>query len=141
LELGADDYLAKPFEPRELVVRIQSILKRRVSSSIQVRNKNSQQKLSFGSLCIDLACHQVFLDDQEIILTTSEYRLLVLLVESSEKHFSRDEIINHMKGIDNQDLYSRAVDNLVSRLRNKLKPGDYIKTVWGSGYRFVGKRQ
>ncbi len=130
LELGADDYLPKPFEPRELVARIQSILKR---ASLAKKNKSI---LRFKDLEIDLDFRQVSLLGKTLNLTTMEYQLLTLLAQSPGKSFSRDEILNTLKGID-ADIYTRSVDITVSRLRNKLKPTDYIKTVWGSGYSFV----
>lgn len=130
LELGADDYLPKPFEPRELVARIQSILKR---ASLAKTNRSI---LHFKDLEIDLDFRQVSLLGKTLNLTTMEYQLLTLLAQSPGKSFSRDEILNTLKGID-ADIYTRSVDITVSRLRNKLKPTDYIKTVWGSGYSFV----
>lgn len=134
LELGADDYLPKPFEPRELVARIQSILKRARGSE---RNKTV---LRFVDLEIDLDRQRVEVAGQVIELTTLEYRLLALLASEAGKSFSRDEILNHLKGINAEEIYSRSVDILVSRLRHKLQPTQYIKTVWGSGYGFIGVR-
>ena len=132
LELGADDYLPKPFEPRELVARISSILKRSNGHS----NK-AKQKLEFDDLSIDLRRRQVWVQGREIELTQMEFQLLALLAKMPGAHFNRDEILNHLRGID-ADLYTRAVDNMVSRLRNKLKPVQPIKTVWGAGYTFIG---
>jgi OmpR family response regulator RpaB len=130
LEIGADDYLAKPFEPRELVARIQNILKR----------SNSQpavtSKLQLGELEIDLERQTVTLANEELNLTTLEFRLLALLAAEAGKVFSRDEILSGIKGVE-ADLYTRSVDILISRLRQKLQPLDIIKTVWGSGYRLI----
>lgn len=134
LELGADDYLPKPFEPRELVARIQNILRRTNS----VRSESPKQ-LQFGELVIDLETQSVFLRDNPVNLTTTEFRLLKLLTGSPGKPLSRDEILNELKGID-AELYSRAVDIAVSRLRKKLEPADFIKTVWGAGYSFVAPK-
>jgi OmpR family response regulator RpaB len=130
LELGADDYLPKPFEPRELVARIQNILRRSNHHSSHIK------KLSFGVLEIDLEIQSVSLSRNVLNLTSTEYRLLSLLAQSPGKPFSRDEIINALKGID-AELYTRAVDIAISRLRKKLEPIDCIKTVWGSGYSFI----
>jgi len=132
IELGADDYLPKPFEPRELVVRIQSIL-RRVKHSPQ---KN--HRLQFNDLIIDTNLRQVTLSGNEITLSSMEYQLLVLLAQSPGKSFNRDEILNYLKGID-ADVFTRSVDILVSRLRQKLKPLEIIKTVRGTGYVFTGQ--
>jgi OmpR family response regulator RpaB len=130
LELGADDYLAKPFEPRELVARIQNILRRSDSSGKQ------KSILEFEYLTIDTDRQEVRVLDKVVSLTGSEYQLLLLMAESPGEKFSRDEILNKLKGID-VELFSRAVDIQISRLRQKLKPVEYIKTVWGSGYQFV----
>lgn len=130
LELGADDYVAKPFEPRELVVRIQNILKR--SEGIL----QSSQSLHFENMVIDKSMQQVIVAGDVVKLTTNEYQLLLMLASSPGKKFSRDDILNFLKGTE-VELYSRAVDIQISRLRQKLKPTDYIKTVWGAGYQFV----
>jgi OmpR family response regulator RpaB len=136
LELGADDYLPKPFEPRELVVRMQSILRRTAAD-----DRSDTEALSFDGLHIEPEKRSVELDDELIELTTMEYELLVLLATSPGKVFSRDAILNGLRGIDAQ-LFSRSVDILVSRLRHKLgdtaKQPRFIKTVWGSGYTFIG---
>jgi OmpR family response regulator RpaB len=132
LELGADDYLAKPFEARELVARIHNVLKR----LHPVLTTHKTDVLQFIDLSIDKNKRQVMLKQQAIELTTKEYALLLLLAESPDKGFSRDEIMNALSGIDSE-LFSRSVDILVSRLRQKLKPVDCIQTVWGTGYRFV----
>ncbi|MEW8028234.1 MAG: response regulator transcription factor [Candidatus Thiodiazotropha sp.] len=131
LELGADDYLAKPFEPRELVARIQNILKRSRSQP------NAEQEIVLGTLRLDLVRQDAFIEGRSLNLTTLEYRLLALLAQHPGRAYSRDEILTAVKGIE-ADLYTRSVDILVSRLRQKLKPLDYIKTVWGTGYRLVG---
>ena len=129
MELGADDYLPKPFEPRELVVRIQSILRRSGSSA------PSDGRLRFSRLEIDPASHQVKVEQQPVELTDSEFRLLLLLAHSPGEHFSRDRILNELHGVDSS-LFSRSVDILVSRLRQKLHPLSVIHTHRGSGYSF-----
>ena len=133
IEIGADDYLPKPFEPRELVVRIQNILKRTKKTSI-----NNAQTLKFENLTIDKELRQVSVNSNAVTLSSMEYNLLVLLAAKPNKIFSRDEILNYLKGID-ADIYSRAVDIQISRLRQKLKPCEYIKTIRGSGYTFAAK--
>ncbi len=130
LELGADDYLPKPFEPRELVARIHSILKR---SGNERRHTGT---LVFTDLRIDLHARAVSMAGRKVDLTTTEYQLLVLLAQSPGRKFTRDEIMNHLKGSD-VELFSRTVDIHVSRLRQKLRPTEHIQTVWGAGYCFV----
>lgn len=135
LELGGDDYLAKPFEPRELVARINTVLRR-------TRNHRSRID-SFGGLRIDHDQRKVFLDGEEIHLTTNEYCILSLFAANPGRVLDRDEILNELRGID-CDAFNRAVDIGVSRLRQKLKDDaknpHFIKTVWGSGYIFTGTR-
>jgi len=132
LELGADDYLPKPFEPRELVARINAILKR-------VGDKtNDSAKMLFGPLYIDSELQEAKLDNKTLPLSTMEFRLLALLAHKKGHTLSRDEILNQLKGIETE-IYSRSIDIMVSRLRQKLKPYEMIKTLRGLGYRFVVK--
>lgn len=137
LELGADDYLPKPFEPRELVARITNILRR---TSDEARSQQEVPKIQ--GLDVDPVRRIVRLDEEVIELTTMEYELLILFMQSPNKTFTRDELMNRLRGID-AELFSRAVDTLVSRLRHKLndtsKTPRFIKTVWGRGYTFVGE--
>jgi two-component system, OmpR family, response regulator len=132
LELGADDYLPKPFEPRELVARIQNILKR------SARAPDNGSVLRFGELVVDTELRQVRMSGSELALSTMEYQLLEMFARHPGKTFNRDEILNLVKGVD-ADIYTRSVDILVSRLRQKLKPMDCIKTLRGQGYRFAWK--
>ncbi len=140
LEIGADDYLAKPFEPRELVARLQTIMRRTVKTINSVKAKDNSL-LEFNGLTINTQRQQVILLDSALELTTTEYRLLVLLAKSPQTVFSRDDILNHLKGTE-VELFSRSVDIAISRLRQKLKEEsetEFIKTVWGAGYCFVGE--
>lgn len=138
LEIGADDYLAKPFEPRELVARIQVLLRRTAPA------EPAQEVLQFDGLDIHPQHHKVMLDDEEITLTGMEFRALVLLAANPGKVFSRDDLLNELKGVD-VDVYSRSIDILMSRLRQKLgenpKQVRFIKTLRGLGYTFIGKRR
>lgn len=136
LELGADDYLAKPFEPRELVARVQAQLRRKGMTHVE------QDELRFGELVIDPARREAYLGDRNLMLTTMEYQLLLLLAATPGIPKSRDDILNRLKGVE-ADLLTRSVDLLVSRLRHKLGDNgripNYIKTVRGTGYVFIGE--
>jgi two-component system, OmpR family, response regulator len=136
LELGADDYLPKPFEPRELVARIQTILRRQLS----INNQPSQLVLNFEQLSINLGTHEVLRQGTPIELTGTEYELLVLLAKESGKVLSRDDLLNHLRGHE-IDIYTRSVDILVSRLRKKLEPLDCIKTLRNAGYSLAVTRR
>ena len=137
LELGADDYLPKPFEPRELAARLQTVLRRQQRAP--AATGSSPQRLVFDGLEIDLERRQVHRLGQALELTGTEFELLTLLASEPQKVFSRDEILNRLRGHD-ADLYTRAVDILVSRLRKKLEPLDCIKTLRNAGYAFAGAR-
>ncbi len=141
LELGADDYLPKPFEPRELVARIQGIIKRAQINRNTANNASDEKMdtvLRFETLCIDTVKRQVTMDDKTLPLSSLEYQLLLLFARSPQKTFTRDELLNKLKGID-ADIYTRSIDVLVSRLRQKIKPLELIRTIRGSGYVFVGQ--
>ncbi len=135
LELGADDYLPKPFEPRELAARLQTILRRRRHDAHQPGSAAAAEvtALVFEGLVIDLQRRSVLRAGQAVELTSTEFDLLVLLARAPNQVFSRDQILNHLRGRD-ADLYTRAVDLLVSRLRRKLEPLDCIKTLRNAGY-------
>jgi OmpR family response regulator RpaB len=133
LELGADDYLPKPFEPRELAARLATILRR-------VRPVAPGAALHFDGLTIDPERRQVQRLGQPVELTGTEFELLLLLAREPGKVWTRDEILNRLRGHDALDLHTRAVDILVSRLRRKLEPLDCIKTLRNAGYTFAGAR-
>ena len=133
LEIGADDYLPKPFEPRELAARLQTILRRARPAEA------APAGLRFEGLEIDLQRRRVLCQGSEVELTGTEFELLVLLASEPQKVFGRDEILNRLRGHE-ADLYTRAVDILVSRLRRKLEPLDCIKTLRNAGYAFAGAR-
>ena len=127
LELGADDYVPKPFEPRELVARVQTILRRQRTVPAAV-----QQRV-FDGLAIDLDRRIVLRHGERVELTGTEFELLALLAAEPGKVFSRDDILNRLRGHE-AELYTRAVDIVVSRLRKKLEPLDCIKTLRNAGY-------
>ncbi len=134
LEIGADDYMPKPFEPRELVARIQTVLRREnrlAATDIQ----------NFGALQIDFHKHSASLNGRELDLTSAEFELLTLFANNASKVLNRDQIMDTIRGIE-WDAFNRSVDVLVSRLRQKIqddpKHPQFIKTIWGSGYMFIG---
>ncbi|MCB2148659.1 MAG: response regulator transcription factor [Deltaproteobacteria bacterium] len=135
LELGADDYLPKPFEPRELVARMQAVLRR-------ARHTGSDRRRCFGALAIDFHRRLAFMDGRDAALTTTEFAALDLLVRHAGRPLDRDEIMQTLRGIDSE-CFNRVVDITMSRLRQKLgddpKHPQYIKTVWGTGYMFVAR--
>jgi two-component system OmpR family response regulator len=131
LELGADDYLPKPFEPRELVARVQTILRRR--GPVAAPNGG---RLFFEGLSIDPVTRQVHRQGALVDLTGTEFDLLHLLAREPARVFSRDDILNHLRGHE-AELYTRAVDIVVSRLRKKLEPVEAIKTLRNAGYAFA----
>ena len=149
LELGADDYLPKPFEPRELVARLQTVLRRQQprrpltapagATAPEPAGPATQAAAPaptlwrFDGLTIDTARRQVLRQGEDIALTGTEYELLVLLAREPGHVLSRDELLNRLRGHE-ADLHTRAVDIVISRLRKKLEPLDAIKTLRNAGY-------
>ncbi|MFZ2309744.1 MAG: response regulator transcription factor [Rhodoferax sp.] len=133
LELGADDYLPKPFEPRELVARLQTVMRRRQPAVGAGAVPVLGGRLQFEGLCVDPATRTVQCLGAVVELTSTEFDLLHLLAREPGKVFNRDDILNQLRGHD-AELYTRAVDIVVSRLRKKLEPLDAIKTLRNAGY-------
>ena len=134
LELGADDYLPKPFEPRELVARIQAVLRRGASAA-------DDEILKAGPLEVSAPTRSARLAGKDLVLTTAEFELLLLLVRNRGRVLSRERIMDKTRGID-WEAFDRSIDVLVSRLRQKLgdeaKRPTMIRTVRGAGYVFIG---
>jgi two-component system phosphate regulon response regulator PhoB len=131
LELGADDYVPKPFSPRELVLRIQSVI-RRAKNSGEV-----SEILKIGDITLDHARHEVTIKGQPVVLTAIEFKLLAILMERKGRVQSRDRLLNDVWGYESV-IDTRTVDTHVRRLREKMgKAAGYIETVRGVGYRIT----
>lgn len=129
LELGADDYVTKPFSPRELILRINRSLRRGKDKS------PAQEKVTIGELLLDHSRHEVLVKGQPVNLTATEFRLLALLMERRGRVHGRDRLLNDVWGYESV-IDTRTVDTHVRRLREKLGPlANYIETVRGVGYR------
>ncbi len=139
LELGADDYMPKPYEPRELLARIQSLLRRTYEYAA---SRQSVMALKSADLKMDLGRASVTLAGEPLELTTTEFDILRLLMENRGVTLSREQILERLRGVE-WNATDRTIDVLISRIRNKLKDDPkhpvYLKTFWGTGYRFVGE--
>lgn len=140
LEMGADDYLAKPFNPRELVARINAVLRRRASPAPPGAPSAEAESVAFGGMTVDLATRTLAKDRRRIALTTGEFALLKVLVTHPRVPLSRDKLMELARGRE-YEVFDRAIDVQVSRLRKLVEPDPanptFIQTVWGFGYVFV----
>lgn len=139
LEMGADDYLAKPFEPRELIARLHAVLRRQDMA----RRSNiwgSDEIVEFGPFVLNVSRVELSRDGKEVPLTNLEFRLLSLLASHAGRPLSRDHLQDKLRGRENE-AFDRSIDVYVSRLRGKIEENPaspkYLKTVWGVGYKFV----
>jgi DNA-binding response OmpR family regulator len=137
LEVGADDYIGKPFNPRELLARIRAVLRRVQASAGEP--PISGTKVGFGPFELDLAAHRLTNDGVVVQLTSGEFDLLAILVRHPNKVLDRDRILDLLTGAE-RSPFDRSIDVRVTRLRGKIEPDPsapvYIKTVWGKGYMF-----
>ncbi len=135
LGIGADDYVVKPFSPRELVARVKAHLRR--------SRKSRKEILSFnrGSLKINTANYEVFREKKHVVMTPTEFKILIALAENPGRVLTRDQIVNLVQGYDFEG-YDRTIDAHVKNLRHKVekhsKEPEFIKTVYGVGYKFIG---
>jgi DNA-binding response OmpR family regulator len=135
LNIGADDYVCKPFSPRQLMARVRAALRRSAGTGA------AEPRFAAGGLAVDTASRRVSRDGRDIALTPNEYKILITLMSRPAKIFTRDEIIRRIKR-DDYDGFDRAVDTHIKNLRQKIgddpRSPEYIETVYGMGYRFAG---
>ena len=134
LDLGADDYVTKPFSPRELAARIRAVLRR----TAKVDPEPGPAEVAHSGVTVDLHRRTVCVDDRKAVLTPTEFGILVMLIKEPERTFSREQIIDRVLGFDFQG-FDRTVDAHIANIRRKIRPldgPDHIQTVYGVGYRF-----
>jgi two-component system phosphate regulon response regulator OmpR len=140
LEVGADDYLAKPFNPRELLARIRAVLRRHEEAQPKVEPAEPEGKLRFGSFLLDVNSRNLSKDGVEIVLTAAEFNLLRIFVEHPNRVLNRDMLMDWIKGYE-RSPFDRSIDVRVTRLRRKIEADpttpEYVRTVWGEGYLFT----
>jgi two-component system phosphate regulon response regulator OmpR len=140
LEMGADDYLPKPFNPRELLARIRAVLRRRAGAAGGSAPLLEGGKVSFGPFTLDLGTRQLTRDGEALPLTSGEFSVLKVLVEHARRPLSRDQLMEMARGREHE-AFDRAIDVQISRLRKLIEDSSsqprYIQTVWGFGYVFV----
>ncbi len=137
LEVGADDYIAKPFNPRELLARIRAVLRRAQARVAAASERASDAR--FGPFELEVNAHRLLRDGQPVALTSGEFDLLAILVAHPNKVLDRDRILDLLTGAE-RSPFDRSIDVRVTRLRGKIEPDPsapiYIKTIWGKGYMF-----
>jgi DNA-binding response OmpR family regulator len=136
LGIGADDYMVKPFSPRELIARVRAHLRRSRKARKEILSFNS------GFLKINTSNYEVFKENEQVIMTPTEFKILIALAENPGRVLSRDQIVNLVQGYDFEG-YDRTIDAHIKNLRQKVekhsKEPEFIKTVYGVGYKFIGK--
>jgi two-component system, OmpR family, alkaline phosphatase synthesis response regulator PhoP len=137
LDLGADDYVTKPFSPKELAARVRAVFRRTAADALEM----GPEELRFGQLTINFLKHEVHLENRPVNLTPIEFKLLGFLIREPNRVFSRGQLIEKVLGYD-FDGFDRTIDVHILNLRRKLEPDTshprFIKTVYGSGYKFTG---
>jgi two-component system, OmpR family, phosphate regulon response regulator OmpR len=140
LEVGADDYLAKPFNPRELLARIRSVLRRNEEEASPILNDWQPLQHRFGDFLMDLNTRTLKRNEEAVELTAGEFYLLRIFVEHPNRVLNRDQIMDELKGYE-RSPFDRSIDVRITRLRRKMEDDPsapvYIRTVWGEGYMFT----
>ena len=140
LEVGADDYLAKPFNPRELLARIRAVLRRNEESTLAAKAEMPDGVNRFGVFQLDMNTRTLLKNSVEIALTAGEFNLLRIFIEHPNRVLSRDHLMDLMKGYE-RSPFDRSIDIRVTRLRRKIESTpanpEYVRTVWGEGYLFT----
>jgi two-component system, OmpR family, phosphate regulon response regulator OmpR len=140
LELGADDYLPKPFNPRELLARMKAVLRRAAPETRDKVRKKEDPLLTVGGMTLNKGKQTLSIEDKEVELSSTEFKILEVLMRHPNVVFSRDQLMNLARGRDFM-AFDRSIDVHISKLRAKLEPDPRsplrIKTVWGSGYMFI----
>ncbi len=138
LEMGADDYLSKPFNPRELLARIRSVLRRALKTPATIA-ASADTHLTFGPYCLNIERHELSSGDNTIALTSGEFTLLKIFLENAERVLNRDTLLEITKGYAHSAI-DRSIDVCVGRLRRKIEPNPsqpiYLRTIRGAGYLF-----
>jgi len=137
LDLGADDYVTKPFSPKELAARVRAVFRRMPDDSLQM----GPEELAFGDLTINFPKHEAYFESKPLNLTPVEFKLLGVMIREPSRVFSRAQLVEKVMGYD-FDGFDRTIDVHILNLRRKLEPDpghpQFIKTVYGSGYKFTG---
>lgn len=144
LELGADDYLTKPFSIRELIARVKALIRRAAAEPAGTASSEDQAAITVGEITVDPSKHKVTLEGKSLDLTSKEFDLLTLFVKNPGHAFSRQELLNKVWGYQFNG-YEHTVNSHINRLRSKIEsdPSNptYLKTVWGVGYRFAEEEE
>jgi len=139
LEMGADDYLAKPFNPRELLARIRAVL-RRSSTPAEESHSTLDKVIRFGDFTLNIGSMELLKNGSRVALTSGEVELLIALAQNPERVLTRDQLMDKLNG-GVRDPFDRSIDVRITRLRSKIEENpsspQYIRTVWGKGYRFT----
>jgi DNA-binding response OmpR family regulator len=136
LELGADDYVTKPFSPREVVARVRAVM-RRGERVVEEGADGEGTRICIGALDIDLSAHEVRVEGKPVLLTPSEFRILTVLAEHPGQVFTRTQLLDRLH--DDGSIFERTLDRHINNLRRKIEPSaqepEYVLTVYGVGYK------